>query len=110
MSHPIDSVEAVLEANLPVRVSLEPSKRVSKSNEDDSVSQADQLQEVKRILYGRALPTIAVTPAASELAQKHDFEIKAFQVGSCGGRNVLHCIPCIVVVPACVAEMSCTER
>lgn len=54
----IDGVDAILDAHLP----------------------AAELKEVKRILYGRELPAIPITAAAAELASRHNFEIKAFQV------------------------------
>lgn len=38
------------------------------------------LQEVKRILYGRELPVIAVSAGAAELSARHGFDVRAFQV------------------------------
>jgi beta-ureidopropionase len=41
---------------------------------------ADELKEVKRILYGREVPALPISEGAAALAEKNDFEIKAFQI------------------------------
>ena len=38
------------------------------------------LQEVKRVLYGRAIPSLSVPPNVMEMAEKNNFEVKAFKV------------------------------
>lgn len=41
---------------------------------------ADELKEVKRILYGREVPSLPIAEGAAALAEKNNFEIKAFQI------------------------------
>ncbi len=40
----------------------------------------ESLSEVKRILYGKALPALPISEYAAVLAEKHNFEVKAFKV------------------------------
>lgn len=44
----------------------------------------DKLQEVKRILYGKNLPTVDVDPKAQIIADNGDFEIKAYKFSAAG--------------------------
>lgn len=41
-----------------------------------------ELKEVKRILYGRELPTIQIPEKAEKLSQQHNFEVKGFQISA----------------------------
>jgi hypothetical protein len=46
--------------------------------EKSSLSPAD-LDEAKRILYGKAIPSIPISAYAVSLSEKNNFEIRAFQ-------------------------------
>jgi hypothetical protein len=69
----VESVEALLESG-----SLSPT----------------ELSELKRILYGKALNALPISAHAAELAQKHNFEIKAFQVDAAAEQvgEERHCV------------------
>ncbi|GFG29062.1 hypothetical protein Cfor_02092 [Coptotermes formosanus] len=42
----------------------------------------EDLAEIKRILYGKVLPTLNIPEEAQKLAEKHDFEIQAYKIGT----------------------------
>jgi len=42
----------------------------------------EDLAEIKRILYGKVLPTLDIPEEAKKLAAKHDFEIQAYKFGT----------------------------